>query len=98
MDYRNHVELRQASNATDGSTTTSEMFKGSSTHRQHTSSFKENSEKESISCVDRVTTREDVSLASFAHLDIKKINRKIDLRIVPVVTLLYLLSFLDRGK
>lgn len=34
----------------------------------------------------------------FAHLDIKKIHRKMDARIVPMLTVLYLLSFLDRGN
>lgn len=37
-------------------------------------------------------------MASFAHLDEKKILRKMDLRLIPMLALLYLLSFLDRGN
>ncbi|KAK4502735.1 hypothetical protein PRZ48_006161 [Zasmidium cellare] len=40
----------------------------------------------------------NVTLESFAHLDIKKIHRKMDLRLIPMLTLLYLLSYLDRGN
>lgn len=32
----------------------------------------------------------------FSHLDEKKILRKMDLRLIPMLTLLYLLSYLDR--
>lgn len=32
----------------------------------------------------------------FAHLDEKKILRKMDMRLIPMLTLLYLLSYLDR--
>ncbi|CAI6092922.1 unnamed protein product [Clonostachys chloroleuca] len=39
-----------------------------------------------------------VTAASFAHLDEKKILRKMDLRLIPMLALLYLLSFLDRGN
>ncbi|KAH7231472.1 hypothetical protein FSOLCH5_015210 [Fusarium solani] len=35
---------------------------------------------------------------SFSHLDEKKILRKMDLRLIPMLALLYLLSFLDRGN
>jgi len=37
-------------------------------------------------------------MASFAHLDEKAILRKMDLRLIPMLALLYLLSFLDRGN
>lgn len=33
---------------------------------------------------------------AFKHLDEKKILRKMDMRLIPVLALLYLLSFLDR--
>lgn len=36
--------------------------------------------------------------ASFAHLDEKAILRKMDTRLIPMLALLYLLSFLDRGN
>lgn len=39
-----------------------------------------------------------VTMANFAHLDEKKILRKMDLRLIPMLALLYLLSFLDRGN
>ena len=51
--------------------------------------------------IDNVTTYvegADSTPESFAHLDIKKIHRKMDARIVPMLTALYLLSFLDRGN
>ncbi|KAM0445212.1 hypothetical protein ACHAO4_009917 [Trichoderma viride] len=38
------------------------------------------------------------TLESFSHLDEKKILRKMDLRLIPMLALLYLLSFLDRGN
>ncbi|KAH6624132.1 major facilitator superfamily domain-containing protein [Chaetomium sp. MPI-SDFR-AT-0129] len=39
-----------------------------------------------------------VTLQAFAHLDEKAILRKMDLRLIPMLALLYLLSFLDRGN
>ncbi|KAK6437774.1 hypothetical protein LTR95_006029 [Oleoguttula sp. CCFEE 5521] len=56
------------------------------------------SKAEKMKAVDELIARPDVTLESFAHLDIKKILRKIDLRLIPMLTLLYLLSFLDRGN
>ncbi|KAI0102926.1 major facilitator superfamily domain-containing protein [Nemania sp. FL0031] len=40
----------------------------------------------------------ETTYASFAHLDEKKILRKMDIRLIPMLALLYLLSFLDRGN
>ncbi|GAB1316860.1 hypothetical protein MFIFM68171_07070 [Madurella fahalii] len=37
-------------------------------------------------------------LERFAHLDQKAILRKMDLRLIPMLAILYLLSFLDRGN
>lgn len=34
----------------------------------------------------------------FSHIDEKKVLRKMDIRLVPMLALLYLLSFLDRGN
>ena len=51
--------------------------------------------------IDNVTTYvegADSAPGPYAHLDIKKIHRKMDARIVPMLTVLYLLSFLDRGN
>ena len=36
--------------------------------------------------------------ADFSHIDPKKVLRKMDLRLIPMLALLYLLSFLDRGN
>lgn len=44
------------------------------------------------------TQKQGASLESFAHLDEKKILRKMDVRLIPMLALLYLLSFLDRGN
>lgn len=38
------------------------------------------------------------SLPDFSHVDEKKILRKMDLRLIPIMSLLYLLAFLDRGN
>lgn len=56
------------------------------------------SKPEKIQVVDEFIARPEVTLESFAHLDIRKILLKIDLRLIPMLTLLYLLSFLDRGN
>jgi hypothetical protein len=36
--------------------------------------------------------------ADFSHIDEKKVLRKMDLRLIPMLALLYLLSFMDRGN
>jgi len=56
------------------------------------------SKKERVAAVDAIASDPHVTSESFAHLDIKKIRRKMDIRIVPTLTCLYLLSFLDRGN
>ncbi|KPM46484.1 hypothetical protein AK830_g226 [Neonectria ditissima] len=43
-------------------------------------------------------TAPGTNLESFSHLDEKKILRKMDIRLIPMLALLYLLSFLDRGN
>ncbi len=48
--------------------------------------------------IDALATAPGVTLASFAHLDEKKILRKMDWHLIPMLALLYLLSFLDRGN
>lgn len=53
---------------------------------------------EEVARIDALATAPGVSMASFAHLDEKKILRKMDLRLIPMLALLYLLSFLDRGN
>ena len=42
------------------------------------------------------TDPNEVTMRSFAHLDEKKILRKMDIRLLPMLTFLYLLSYLDR--
>lgn len=56
------------------------------------------SKSDKVHVVDDLIARPDVTLETFAHLDINKILRKIDYRLIPMLTLLYLLSFLDRGN
>lgn len=48
------------------------------------------SKAEKIYQVDAVIARPDVTAESFAHLDLKKILRKIDMRLIPTLTILYL--------
>ena len=63
-----------------------------------TNEFVKGSRKLQIQHIDSTIARDDVTLDSFSHLDIKKILRKTDLRLIPMLTILYLLSFLDRGN
>lgn len=52
------------------------------------------SKAQQIHQIEAAVTDPNVTLESFAHLDIKKIHRKMDLRLIPMLALLYLLSFL----
>lgn len=54
--------------------------------------------KDEIDRIDALATAEGTTLDSFRHLDEKAILRKMDLRLIPMLSLLYLLSFLDRGN
>ncbi|KAF2850267.1 MFS general substrate transporter [Plenodomus tracheiphilus IPT5] len=53
---------------------------------------------EEIARIAALATAPGITRASFAHLDEKAILRKMDLRLIPMLALLYLLSFLDRGN
>lgn len=55
-----------------------------------------NKAEDEIKRIDALALAEGTTLDSFKHLDEKKILRKTDLRLIPVLALLYLLSFLDR--
>ncbi|KAJ3577113.1 hypothetical protein NPX13_g3452 [Xylaria arbuscula] len=55
-------------------------------------------QKAVIDHIDAMATAPNVTYESFAHLDEKKILRKMDIRLIPMLALLYLLSFLDRGN
>lgn len=54
--------------------------------------------RQKIERIDKLATAPGVTLESFAHLDEKKILRKMDWHLIPMLALLYLLSFLDRGN
>lgn len=41
---------------------------------------------------------ETITAPDFSHIDEKKVLRKMDIRLIPMLALLYLLSFLDRGN
>lgn len=56
------------------------------------------SKAEEIARIDKLATAPGVTLESFAYLDEKKILRKMDWHLIPMLALLYLLSFLDRGN
>lgn len=49
---------------------------------------------------DEGASHDDAEGASneFGHINPKKVRTKLDVRLIPVVALLYLLSFLDRGN
>ncbi|KAI0200316.1 major facilitator superfamily domain-containing protein [Astrocystis sublimbata] len=55
-------------------------------------------EKDVINHMDAMALASGTTFESFAHLDEKKILRKMDIRLIPMLALLYLLSFLDRGN
>lgn len=69
-----------------------------STSRKNSVTSHADAKAEQIARIDALATAPGVSMASFAHLDEKKILRKMDLRLIPMLALLYLLSFLDRGN
>ena len=46
--------------------------------------------------IDAIPLAQGTTLASFSHLNEKKILRKMDIRLIPMLAILYLLSFLDR--
>lgn len=68
------------------------------TTTQHDSNLKGSTRSEQIERISALATAPGVTAATFAHLDEKKILRKMDLRLIPMLALLYLLSFLDRGN
>jgi MFS family permease len=86
------------------SRSTSPSLNSTSPHAQETrkaslsSAHGGKNKAEEIARIDALATAPGVSMASFAHLDEKKILRKMDLRLIPMLALLYLLSFLDRGN
>ena len=55
-------------------------------------------EKEEVSHLENVEVIAAAPLAEFAHIDEKKLVRKIDMNLLPLFIVLYLLSFLDRGN
>ena len=65
--------------------------KGGIVHLEHIQDHKM-SKAEQMHAVDEAIANPNVTLESFAHLDIKKILWKMDMRLVPMLTLLYLVS------
>ncbi|KAI8635436.1 MFS general substrate transporter [Xylariaceae sp. FL1651] len=55
-------------------------------------------ERDVINHIDAIAMAPGTTIESFAHLDQKKILRKMDVRLIPMLAILYLLSFLDRGN
>ena len=45
-----------------------------------------------------VPANDSLPAPDFSHIDEKKVLRKMDMRLIPMLALLYLLSFLDRGN
>lgn len=67
-------------------------------HERRSSHHEKHNKAEDIARIDALATAPGISMASFSHLDEKAILRKMDLRLIPMLALLYLLSFLDRGN
>jgi hypothetical protein len=56
------------------------------------------SKAERIAYIDAMASAPGVTRSTFAHIDEKKLLRRMDLHLLPILTLLYLLSFIDRGN
>ncbi|RFU73199.1 hypothetical protein TARUN_9055 [Trichoderma arundinaceum] len=63
-----------------------------------TANASDRSGKVAIDDLNGIRAVSSATLESFSHLDEKKILRKMDLRLIPMLAILYLLSFLDRGN
>jgi hypothetical protein len=79
--------------ATDKGTAVHEEFSSKMTAHGH-----KKTKEELIHEIDARATAPGVTRESFNHIDEKKLLRKMDLRLLPMLTLLYLLSFIDRGN
>lgn len=90
-----NVELRQVTDERRASTTSYDAKIGAS-HSEY--ARRKSSVVDQVHMIDEFATAPTVTLDSFAHLDKKKILRKMDLHLLPMLTALYLLSFLDRGN
>lgn len=55
-------------------------------------------EKPTVELIEEASSLVRESAPDFSDIDQKKLLRKIDLRLIPLFTVLYLLSFLDRGN
>ncbi|KAL7947804.1 major facilitator superfamily domain-containing protein [Trichoderma barbatum] len=65
---------------------------------RHPTSEKAEVEKIQDVATNNLGTGSDPALGSFTDVDEKKILRKMDIRLLPMLSVLYLLSFLDRGN
>lgn len=59
---------------------------------------KEDEEKSNAETYERCTQEGQDSPVAYTDDEAKAILRKVDYRLLPVLTLLYLLSFIDRGN
>ncbi|KAF1939855.1 MFS general substrate transporter [Clathrospora elynae] len=85
------------------SSNSNESFSNVLTHTSHPDGQRQSSSKkdaeEERSRIDALPqSPNSIPTPSFAHLDEKAVLRKMDLRLLPTLSLLYLLSFLDRGN
>lgn len=55
-------------------------------------------DKPEVELIEAASLEKEPEQVDFSDIDQKKLLRKIDLRLVPLFTVLYLLSFLDRGN
>ena len=65
---------------------------------RHASGSRRGSTAEQIAAIDAMASAPGVTRQSFAHIDEKKLLRRMDFHLLPILTLLYLLSFIDRGN
>lgn len=71
---------------------------GLAAHHHEGNKGHHSSDKGEIDRIDAIAAAPETTIESFSHIDEKKVLRKLDLRLIPVLALLYLLSFLDRGN
>ncbi|KAK7744055.1 hypothetical protein SLS53_003572 [Cytospora paraplurivora] len=67
-------------------------------HHHHHGTLQHTKTEDEIDRIGAIATSPGTTPDSFRYLDEAKVLRKMDLRLIPMLALLYLLSFLDRGN
>lgn len=81
-----------------GQKPTIDQMESAQTQHDQLVSEKSNGNHETFVHQDKHDLESDGSDVDFSHINTKKVLRKMDIRLIPNLALLYLLSFLDRGN